>query len=176
MFPLSLQSIISDQMRLQRLRGAWFNRLLRHPARRWSGSVLSPGTHTGCSLNIVLLLIKVLVLNLVLWKANVEFKSAGTCTKCLFSVFLSCTLCSCCLQYVVVDVFAELTRRQLVTLTAYMLRRTVCLVSLTLVRLNGPLTQTCVISSVNLDSHFRSISSSRSSSGLMTFDCGPGCR
>jgi len=48
MFPLSLQSIISNQMRPQRLRGAWFSRFLRHPARRRSGSILSPGTHTGC--------------------------------------------------------------------------------------------------------------------------------
>jgi len=47
MFPLSLQSIISNQMRPRRLRGAWFGRLLRHPARRWSGSILSPGTHAG---------------------------------------------------------------------------------------------------------------------------------
>jgi len=47
MFPLSLQSIISNQMRPRRLRGAWFSRLLRHPARRRSGSILSPGTHTG---------------------------------------------------------------------------------------------------------------------------------
>jgi len=38
----------SNQMRPRRLRGAWFSRLLRHPARRWSGSTLSPGTHTGC--------------------------------------------------------------------------------------------------------------------------------
>jgi len=49
MFPLSLQSIISNQMRPRRLRGAWFSRLLRHPARRRSGSILSPGTHTGYS-------------------------------------------------------------------------------------------------------------------------------
>jgi len=47
MFPLSLQSIISSQMRPQRLRGAWSSRLLRHPARRRSGSILSPGIHTG---------------------------------------------------------------------------------------------------------------------------------
>jgi len=47
MFPLSLQSIISNQMRPRRLRRAWFSRLLRQPARRWSGSTLSPGTHTG---------------------------------------------------------------------------------------------------------------------------------
>jgi len=47
MFPLSLQSIISNQMRPRRLRGAWFSRLLRHPARRWSGSILSRTTHTG---------------------------------------------------------------------------------------------------------------------------------
>jgi len=46
MFPLSLQSTISNQMRPQRLKGAWFSRLLRHPARRRSGSILSPGTHT----------------------------------------------------------------------------------------------------------------------------------
>jgi len=46
-FPLSLQSIISNQMRPRRSRGAWFSRLLRHPARRLSGSILSPGTHTG---------------------------------------------------------------------------------------------------------------------------------
>jgi len=45
MFPLLLQTIISNQMRRQRLRGAWFSRLLRHPARRQSGSILSPGTH-----------------------------------------------------------------------------------------------------------------------------------
>jgi len=44
MFPLSLQSIISYQMRPRKLR---FSRLLRHPARRRSGSMLSPGTHTG---------------------------------------------------------------------------------------------------------------------------------
>jgi len=47
MFPFSLQSIISNQMRPQRLRDAWFSRLLRYPARRRSGSILSPGTHTG---------------------------------------------------------------------------------------------------------------------------------
>jgi len=47
MFPLSLQSIISNQMRPRRLRGAWFSRLLWHPARRRSGSILNPGTHTG---------------------------------------------------------------------------------------------------------------------------------
>jgi len=49
MLPLSHQSIISDQMRPRRLRGAWFNRLLRHPARRRSGFILSPVTHTGVS-------------------------------------------------------------------------------------------------------------------------------
>jgi len=48
MFPLLLQTIISNQMRPRRLRGAWFSRLLRHPARRRTGSILSPGTHTGC--------------------------------------------------------------------------------------------------------------------------------
>jgi len=48
MFPLLLQTIISNQMRPRRLRGAWFSRLLRHPARRRSGSILRPGTHTGC--------------------------------------------------------------------------------------------------------------------------------
>jgi len=47
MFPLSLQSIISNQTRPWRLRGAWFSHLLQHPARRWSGSILSPRTHTG---------------------------------------------------------------------------------------------------------------------------------
>jgi len=47
MFSLSLQSIISNQMRPRRLRGAWFSRLLWHSARRRSGSVLNPGTHTG---------------------------------------------------------------------------------------------------------------------------------
>jgi len=51
-FPLSLQFIISNQMRPWRLRGAWFSRLLRHPARRQSGSILSPGTHTGFPLPI----------------------------------------------------------------------------------------------------------------------------
>jgi len=49
MFPLLLQTIISNQMRPRMLRGAWFSRLLQHPARRQSGSILSPGTHTGCS-------------------------------------------------------------------------------------------------------------------------------
>jgi len=47
MFPLLLQSIVSNQMRPQRLRGAWFNRFLQHPARRRSGSILSPGIHMG---------------------------------------------------------------------------------------------------------------------------------
>jgi len=47
MFPLLLQSIVRNQMRPQRLRGAWFSRFLRHPARRWSGSVLIPRTNTG---------------------------------------------------------------------------------------------------------------------------------
>jgi len=32
MLPLLLQTIISNQMRPRRLRGAWFSRLLRHPA------------------------------------------------------------------------------------------------------------------------------------------------
>jgi len=49
MFRLSLPSIIRKQMRPRRLRGAWFSRLLRHPARRRSESTLSPGTHTGLS-------------------------------------------------------------------------------------------------------------------------------
>jgi len=48
MFPLLLQTIISNQMRPRRLRGAWFSRLLRHPTRRRSGSILRPRTHTGC--------------------------------------------------------------------------------------------------------------------------------
>jgi len=39
-------------VRPRRLRGAWFSRLLRHPARRWSGSLLSPGTHTACIITI----------------------------------------------------------------------------------------------------------------------------
>jgi len=47
MFPLSLRSIISNQMKPGRLRGAWFSCLLWHPARRRSGSILSPRTHTG---------------------------------------------------------------------------------------------------------------------------------
>jgi len=47
MFPLSLLSIISNQMRPWRLRGAWFSCLLRHLARRRSGSILSPRTNTG---------------------------------------------------------------------------------------------------------------------------------
>jgi len=47
MFPLLQQSIISNQMRPRRLRGAWFIRLLQHPARRRCGSTLSRGTHTG---------------------------------------------------------------------------------------------------------------------------------
>jgi len=38
MFALLPQSIISNQMRPRRLKGAWFSRLLRHPARRRSGS------------------------------------------------------------------------------------------------------------------------------------------
>jgi len=53
MFPLSLQSIISNQMRPRRLRGAWFSRLLRHPARRRSGFILSPGTHTGFQWSVI---------------------------------------------------------------------------------------------------------------------------
>jgi len=43
MFPLLLQTFTSNQMMPRRLRGAWFSRLLRHPARRRSGSILSPG-------------------------------------------------------------------------------------------------------------------------------------
>jgi len=42
-----LQTIISNQMRPRRLRGAWFSRLLRHPARRRSGSILSFGPTRG---------------------------------------------------------------------------------------------------------------------------------
>jgi len=37
---------ISNQMRPRRLRVAWFSRLLRHQARRWSVSILSSRTHT----------------------------------------------------------------------------------------------------------------------------------
>jgi len=47
MLPLLLQTIITNQMRLRRLRGAWFSRFLRHPARRRSGSILTPRTRTG---------------------------------------------------------------------------------------------------------------------------------
>jgi len=46
-FSLLLQSILSTQMRPRRLRGAWFSRLLRHLAKRRSGSILSPDTYTG---------------------------------------------------------------------------------------------------------------------------------
>jgi len=46
MFPLLLHTIISNQMRPQRLRGAWFSRLLRHPARRLS-VILSWNPHEG---------------------------------------------------------------------------------------------------------------------------------
>jgi len=53
MFPLLLQTIISNQMKPWRLRGAWFSRLLRHPARRRSGYILSPGTHTGFTIMVV---------------------------------------------------------------------------------------------------------------------------
>jgi len=41
-FPFLLQTIISNQMRPRMLRGAWFSRLLRHPARRRSGSIQAP--------------------------------------------------------------------------------------------------------------------------------------
>jgi len=40
-------SFTTYQMRPRRLTGAWFSRLLRHPARRWSVSILSHGTYTG---------------------------------------------------------------------------------------------------------------------------------
>jgi len=50
MFPLSLQSIISNQMRPRRLRGAWLSHLLRHPATRRSGSILSPGPTRGVAI------------------------------------------------------------------------------------------------------------------------------
>jgi len=53
MFPLSLQSIISNQVRPRRLKGAWFSRLLRHLASKQSGSILSPGTHTGLNQALV---------------------------------------------------------------------------------------------------------------------------
>jgi len=56
MFPLSLQSIISNQMRPRRLRGAWFSRHLRYPARRRTGSILSPGTRTGYDSHLTYLL------------------------------------------------------------------------------------------------------------------------
>jgi len=42
MFPLLLQTIISNQIRPRRLKGAWFSRLFRHHARRRSGSILTP--------------------------------------------------------------------------------------------------------------------------------------
>jgi len=49
---LILPDLRSTEIRLtltpvRRLRGAWFSRLLRHLARRRSGSILSLGTHTG---------------------------------------------------------------------------------------------------------------------------------
>jgi len=51
-FPLLLQTIINNQMRPRRLRGAWFSRLLRHPARRRSGSILSPEPTRGDPMHI----------------------------------------------------------------------------------------------------------------------------
>jgi len=54
-FPLSLQSIISNQMRPRRVRGAWFSRLSRHPASWRIGSILSPGINTGSHHWLVLL-------------------------------------------------------------------------------------------------------------------------
>jgi len=53
MFPLSLQTIITNQMRPRMLRGAWFSRLLQHPARRRSGFILSPGTHMGMIIDVL---------------------------------------------------------------------------------------------------------------------------
>jgi len=50
-------SIMTNQMRPWRLRGAWFSCLLRHPTRRRSGSILSPGTHTGLVVRLVYLLL-----------------------------------------------------------------------------------------------------------------------
>jgi len=65
--PLSLQSIVSNQTRPRRLRGAWFSRLLRHPAKRRSGSILSPhGVWWLCQYTTVLFYF-ILSLNQLYW-------------------------------------------------------------------------------------------------------------
>jgi len=49
-------------MRTRRLRGAWSSHFLQYPARKGSGSCLSPGTHTGFS-------------NLVLYSTNYKLRA-----------------------------------------------------------------------------------------------------
>jgi len=89
MFPLLLQTIISNQMRLRRMRGAWFSRLLRNPARRRIRSILSPGTHTGytwqhnCGQSLRLLVFLGIANN----KRGVALRS---CLTCFFVVRCFC--------------------------------------------------------------------------------------
>jgi len=47
-------------------RGAWFSRLVWHPARRRSGSILSPGTHTGLVVVVVVVVVVVEKLSTVM--------------------------------------------------------------------------------------------------------------
>jgi len=94
MFLLSLQSIIGHQMRPRRLRGAWFSRLLRHPARKRSGSILSPGTHTGLT-DMGLLYAPYFrrIATLMFWRVAVD---AGCWTSCLWHVLTLTTAMMCC--------------------------------------------------------------------------------
>jgi len=87
MFPLLLQTIISNQMRPRRLRGAWFSRLLRHPARRQSGSIVSPGTHTGFTL------LKVRFKNLAAYQGCVAYSSMALVNHRLV-MYCNCRQCN----------------------------------------------------------------------------------
>jgi len=88
MFPFLLQSIISNQMRKRRLRGAWFSRLLRHPTRRWSGSNQAPEpTRGSMDTNMSLLMYFPIVKNVskVLWLyRNIHVSNCNTFIKFWF--------------------------------------------------------------------------------------------
>jgi len=47
MFPLLLQTVVHNRIRPCTEQGAWFSFLVRHQARKQSGSILNSRTHTG---------------------------------------------------------------------------------------------------------------------------------
>jgi len=117
MFPLLLQTIISNQMRLRRLRAAWFSRLLRHL--ECSLSPRTPRSYSpSCDVLYVLFLSKDAAVVCERWSMifnniNVIIQRCSDCTSPhltavadLLSVVVNCC-CSLCRLFLLVSLHYE---------------------------------------------------------------------